>query len=210
MKVLAIGAHFDDIELGCGGTLVRHSKNGDEIYLLVVTNSSYSSKVVEHTRMENEALDEGKRSAKFLKATLINGGFETLTLSPSKDLINYLCEQVSVINPQVVYTHFIGDQHLDHQAVAKASLIATRNVNKVLAYMSNVYDTLPVFTPNYYVDISEYFNDKLKLIDYFDSEKETHLDWKRQIENLNGLYGVKNRKEYVEAYEIIRIMEDDL
>ena len=41
-KILAIGAHFDDIELGCGGTLAKHARAGDNVYAYVATLSGFS------------------------------------------------------------------------------------------------------------------------------------------------------------------------
>lgn len=209
MKILAIGAHFDDVELGCGGTLINHLKKGDDITILVVTQSGYVSKTTSHIRDNQIAYTEGKKSASLLHADLITGNFETLNLSASKELINYLCEQIKKINPQIVYTHYVGDQHLDHQAVAKASIIATRHVKKVLSYVSNIYDTYPTFSPNYIVNISDAFENKLKLIDCFESEKETHRGWKRQLEVLNGMYGIKIGKTFAEPFQVIRIVEED-
>ena len=58
MKVLAIGAHFDDVELGCGGPL-KHQENGDEIHILVVTHSGYENKSCSFIRSREEARTEG-------------------------------------------------------------------------------------------------------------------------------------------------------
>lgn len=203
MKILAIGAHFDDIELGCGGTLYKHYTRGDEIFYLIITKSDYKSSINKHTRTSSQAKKEGYKSAKLLEANIIEGNFETLTLQPNKELINFLCEKISYIKPDVVYTHFKGDQHMDHRAVAQASIIATRNVDSVFAYMSNIYDTEPLFNPNKFVDISKYFKTKQKMINFFKSEKETH-NWVKQLILFNGLYGFKNGVEYCEPFYIIK------
>lgn len=204
MKVLAIGSHYDDIELGCGGTLLKHKDKGDEIYILVVTKSDYCDHGHKHIRTKSDAINEGKKSAKYIGAQLICGDFETLELRADKKLINYILKIVEEIKPNIVYTHFIGDQHLDHRAVAECSLIATRNVNNVYAYMSNIYDTNPIFEPNYFVDISNYFEKKLKLIEFFKSEKETHPHWDKQIEYFNGLYGIKQHTDFIEPFKVLR------
>ena len=208
MKVLAIGAHFDDVELGCGGTLLNHLKNKDQLNVLVVTKSGYTSKMTNHERNNKVACKEGMKSAKLLKSNLIMGNFETLKLTASMELVNYLCKQIKQINPDIVYTHFLGDQHLDHQAVAKASIIATRNTKKVLAYMSNVYDTVPKFEPNYFVNISDTFEEKISLINCFESEKETHLQWKKQLKAMSQIYGIKIGREFAEAFQVVRIVEE--
>ena len=209
VRVLAIGAHFDDVELGCGGTLLRHVANGDDVNILVVSKSDYVSKNTSHIREEETALSEGIKSANMMQANLITGTFKTLELEASKELVNFLCENVQKVNPQIVYTHFTGDQHLDHQAIAKSSLIATRWVKKVVAYVSNVYDTSPIFSPNYFVDISNEFEKKMELIECFESEKETHPNWRRQLECFNGLYGIKIGRRFAEPFEIIRIVEEE-
>lgn len=204
MKVLAIGAHYDDVELGCGGTLLKHKDNGDEIYILVVTESDYSNRSNNHNRFKNDAIREGEATAEFVGAKLIPGDFPTLELKSDKNLINYIIKIVEDVKPDVVYTHFIGDQHLDHKAVAECSLIATRTVDNVYAYVSNIYDTNPVFEPNYFVDISNYFNKKLSLIKIFESEQETHPNWYKQLEYFNGLYGLKQYTSFVEPFKVLR------
>lgn len=209
MKVLAIGAHFDDVELGCGGTLLNHLKKGDELNIIIITKSGYISKVNMHERNDKIAYEEGIKSAKLLNANLIRGDFETLKLTASLELVNYLCEQVKQINPDIVYTHFWGDQHLDHQAVAKASLIATRNTKRVLAYLSNVYDTIPDFKPNYFVNISNSFKGKMSLINCFKSELVTHPQWQKQMKAISQIYGIKIGKEFAEAFQVVRIIEEE-
>lgn len=202
MKILAIGAHFDDVELGCGGTLFKHKENNDEIYILVLTQSNYVSN--NHIRVKSIAKKEGLKAAKTIGANLICGNFETLNLKPDKSLINYLIQIVEKIQPDIVYTHYIGDQHLDHKAIAECSIIATRKVKKVYAYMSNIYATNPLFNPNYFVDISKYFTRKLNLVDIYESEKDTHLNWRKQLEYFNGLYGLKQYTDFVEPFVTIK------
>jgi LmbE family N-acetylglucosaminyl deacetylase len=207
MKVLAIGAHFDDVELGCGGSLWKHQKNNDDLYILVITQSDYYSEETHHKRTKEEALEEGKNAAFLIKAQLIIGNFKPLELTASKELINYLCRIISEVKPDVVYTHFAGDQHLDHKAIGEASLIATRTVNQVYAYISNVYETLPVFSPNCFVDISDEFEHKIQLVECYQSEKKTHPRWREQLTYFNGIYGIKNRADYVEPFQVIRILK---
>ena len=45
MNILAIGAHFDDVELGCGGALVKHTEEGDDVYVYVPTVSGFYKSV---------------------------------------------------------------------------------------------------------------------------------------------------------------------
>lgn len=205
MKVLAIGAHFDDIEIGCGGSLLKHMKNNDDIYMLVITKSNYKDK--DHTRLSSAAFKEGKKNAKYLGAELIIGNFKTLTLTANKKLVDYISEVVEDIKPDIVYTHFYGDQHLDHEAIGKASLICCRNVFKVLMYSSNSYQCTKLFVPNYFIEISDFINEKLYLIDNYKSEKNKIEKYKNNTEIINKYYGIKNNKQYCEGFMVSKIIE---
>ncbi|MBT4121542.1 PIG-L family deacetylase, partial [bacterium] len=65
-SVLAIGAHFDDIELGCGGTVARHVSNGDNVIMLVLTDSAYYNYDGTPVRTVEVAKQEGEDAAKVL------------------------------------------------------------------------------------------------------------------------------------------------
>ena len=62
MNVLAIGAHFDDVELGCGGSLARHIANNDTVYIYVATDSAYGTYGGNEIRSGETARREGQRS----------------------------------------------------------------------------------------------------------------------------------------------------
>src|SRR3989344_1682208 len=66
MNVVAIGAHFDDIELGCGGTIARHVAAGDNVTMVVVTSGEYHWYDGDMIRSKEEALKEGKNAAEIL------------------------------------------------------------------------------------------------------------------------------------------------
>ena len=63
MNVLGVGAHFDDLELGCSGTLIKHVKNNDKVYMLVVTKSAYKNANNEQIRRASIAREEGQKAA---------------------------------------------------------------------------------------------------------------------------------------------------
>ena len=66
MNVLAIGAHFDDIELGCAGTLAKHVANGDDVYAYVVTQSGFTNHKNIEVRSNEVATQEGEDAMKIL------------------------------------------------------------------------------------------------------------------------------------------------
>ncbi|WP_287963188.1 PIG-L family deacetylase [Alcanivorax sp.] len=62
MNVLAIGAHFDDVELGCGGALARHAQNGDDVFVYVATVSGFTNQYNQTVRTSEQALREARKA----------------------------------------------------------------------------------------------------------------------------------------------------
>ena len=167
MKVLAIGAHFDDVELGCGGTIARHTQNGDDVVIYVATNSGYSNYAKKVIRDPQVALQEGQKAAEILGVNeLICGKFETNSLSFNDDLVCSILEMLDHRQFDLIYTHWTGDVHLDHRAVARASITAGRHVPCLLTYRSNYYDSDKPYNGNFYSDISNFKKaiQKLKIL----------------------------------------------
>jgi len=206
MKILAIGAHFDDIELGCGGTLLKHQERGDEIYLLVVTHSEYSSTIKGYTRKKDIARAEGEKSASLLGAHLICLNEAPLVLFPTEKLATRIEDVVNEIKPDRVYTHQSNDSHSDHAAVGYASIRACRKCDEVLCYRSNWYimDNITE-NDNYYVDISDFINKKITLLNTFESEMEMINSWLDFVKSQNRASGAKVGVDYTETFKLIKM-----
>lgn len=203
MKILAIGAHFDDIELGCGGTLLRHKKEDDDISLLVVTHSGYQSVTKNIVRKKEDAKSEGQKSAKYLGARLISMDKDPLVLVPSEKFVLEMDEIVNKIKPDRVYTHRPNDNHADHAAVGYVSVRACRKCPEVLWYRSNWYIGDEIQDDNYYVDISDVMDDKMKLLKFFESEmKNVNHSWIDFTAKQNSASGAKISVEYAETFRV--------
>lgn len=207
-NVLAIGAHFDDIELGCGGSLARHAGQGDRVYAYVATVSGFTNPNNESVRTNNVALREGKKSMDILGIELICGHFQTLEVEFNEALNVDILRTVEEKKIGRVYTHWIGDIHHDHQAVARASLHSCRHVPSMLMYRSNWYHSNLDFRGNFYIDITGYMSLKEKAIMAHVSELErTHYKWlsffRNEAENAGQRIGVK----YAEVFEVVKWLE---
>ena len=78
MNILAIGAHFDDVELGCGGSLARHVMQGDDVYVFVATISGFSNQYNQEIRSNETALAEAHNAMAILGVKdLLCGNFKT-------------------------------------------------------------------------------------------------------------------------------------
>lgn len=209
MRILAIGAHGDDIALGCGGSILAHKDRGDEITMLVVTNSEYTDNANKHSRLKEKAAEEEKKVAKLIGAELLFANFEALKLQADSNLIFKLVEVVKRINPDRVYTHSTCDVHLDHVAVALATFVAAKFTKQVLSYVPNFYLGEQQFVPNYYVDISDHLNNKISMLEIYKSEYPKMKKWIGLVKNKCLNDGSLMNTVAAESFKIVRFVESE-
>lgn len=154
MNVLAIGAHPDDVEIGCGGALLAHREAGDQLTVLVMTEGS-------NIPGSNPRVREQEDAATLLGAELIWGGFADGFVPDSKEAVDVVQAAIARSSPDVVYTHGPRDTHQDHRATGLASIAASRKVSQVLCYEA---PTAIAFSPNFFVNIDGLVEAKLDLI----------------------------------------------
>ena len=209
MNVLAIGAHFDDVELGCGGALAKHASDGDGVYVYVATVSGFTNQYNQEVRSSEIAKQEAEQAMKILGAReLICGDFKTLEIEFVDKLNIEILKIVQEKKIEMVYTHWVGDIHHDHQAVARASLHSCRHVPRMLMYRSNWYHSTMEFRGNFYVNITNFWNTKENAIKAHVSEMDrTGEKWidffKNEAENAGQRIGIK----YAEVFELVKWLE---
>ena len=195
-KILAIGAHPDDVEIGCGGILLKHAQAGDEIHILTM---SYGSKGGDSIIRYNEA----KRSAYALGAVLHVANLPDTAIPEGSESIKRIEALVKSIKPDVVYTHSLNDAHQDHRNVHRASLVACRGVSQVECYQSPSSTTN--FQPTRFVDVSDQFSEKVELINFYRSQKDKCAYLRDSvIESTARYWGRFANYKLVEPLEVIR------
>lgn len=207
MNVLGVGAHYDDLELGCSGTLIRHIKNKDKVTMLVVTDSSYRNHRGNLIRGADIAYREGLNAAKIIGAELIHLDYKTFAVSFDEMATKEINSYIEKLKIDVIYSPWIYDLHRDHQNAGKCTLMAGRHVPRFLMYRSNFYDTEQQFRGNFYSDISNFMDKKIEVIKAHKSELErVRYKWldffTKQHENDGQKIGVK----YAECFEVVRYL----
>ena len=214
MKILAIGAHADDIELGCGGTLIKAVKKGHSVKMVIMSNSATQNYDGKITRTENEA-----RAEAFLALKILGIGAKNLVILdfPNKD-IPYNSSSVEALNriidefsPDIILTHWTFDTHQDHRNTALATISAARNHNNIL-----MYEPFPpsgrsyiAYRPQIYIDISDTILKKVELIKAHKSQLNKYgIDWIESVQGRARLRGFECGKKYSETFELVRYMLD--
>lgn len=208
MNVLAVGAHFDDVELGCSGALAKHVKNGDNVIIYVATNSEYANSEGRIIRSGEVAKKEGEKAAEIIGAKLICGKCQSLFLEFNDELNVEILEIIEKEKIDLIYTHWTGDIQHDHINLGKASIHSGRHVPRILMYRSNWYKSDSNFNENFYVDISDTWETKEKAILAHESENgRVGTKWidyfKRDAQNKGMICGT----EYAECFEVVKWLE---
>jgi LmbE family N-acetylglucosaminyl deacetylase len=201
-NVLAIGAHPDDIELGCGGTLAKHNAQGDNVTVLVVTKGESGPGDV------SARVDEVGRAASVLGASrVVWGGHPDGRVSTDElGLVHLIEDTIRTHRIDRVYTHSEADSHQDHRAVALASLGAARHVGCLLAYDS---PSSLGFAPSVFVDISGYLDKKLQALSEHISQVDHSSMVSTTLVSTNAGYrGFQARVEAAEGFVPLRLMLD--
>jgi LmbE family N-acetylglucosaminyl deacetylase len=152
MNILAIGCHPDDIELGCGGTLIRHAQRGDRVTMLVLTTGQATKQGIGLRRGEQEA------AAAAIGADLRWGGFEDASVPEGRPLIEAMDRVIADTNPDILYVHAPDDSHQDHRNASLAGVAAARRIGSVMLYET---PSTQHFQPTLFVDIDAVVEQKL-------------------------------------------------
>lgn len=213
MNILAIGAHPDDIELGCGGLIYKAARNGHNVFMYMLTRGGASGNPEERTR-------ELILTSKFIGAnTLWIDDFEDTRLSINSDLIEHIEFFINKSQADIVLTHAPTDVHHDHKAVAASTIEAGRNARNILSYENPLTKN---FNPQIFYDISDVVNEKVELIKLFRSQRDKIYLKANAIKGLAEYRALQSRlnaknsytegsfsHEYVEAFEVLKACMDN-
>ncbi|MGE5340712.1 MAG: PIG-L deacetylase family protein [Candidatus Omnitrophota bacterium] len=207
MNVLGVGAHYDDLELGCSGTLIKHVRNGDNVTMLVITDSAYNNMDGESVRSKEVAYDEGLRASEIIGARLLCLNYNTFLVPFDETLTKKIGHLIETLKIDTIYSHWLHDLHRDHQYTAKSTLMAGRHVQRFLMYRSNYYGTETMFNGNFYSDISDHMEKKIEVIKAHRSEMErVRYKWLEFFKNQNANDGQIIGVDYAESFQIIRYL----
>lgn len=200
MNVLAIGAHPDDIELGCGATLVGHRRRGDHVSMLVMTTGERGPQYA------RSRITEQEDAAALLGADLLWGGFEDGAVPEGRASVDAIQRVLREAEADLVYTHSPRDTHQDHRATAVASLAACRRLSRILLYEA---PTTQGFNPTVYVDVDGLVEDKANLVRaHFSQVLKNGLVDLEAIEAQARYRGFQARIRHAEAFEADRFVWD--
>lgn len=208
MNVLAIGAHHDDIELGCGGTLARLAREGHRTFGLTLTNSEthYDLRSIHRTR--SQARSEAERAAGALGLTLVElegCDADNGKLVYSAEVMRRIETLIAELQVSMIFSHWTHDLNTDHAAAAQLSIVAARHVSSLLMYRSNWYQVTQPFNGTFFVDISATVEDKRKSLECYEVEiANRSREWIDSFFSQHRTAGFSIGRKYAEVFEPVR------
>ncbi len=226
--VMAIGAHPDDPEIYCGGTLAKCAERGDKVFMAYVTDGTAGGDTKDRDKLAEIRKREGTAAAKVIGAEVIFMGL------PDAELEYNLASRIKVIDairqakPDLIITHAPYDQNCDHritsQLVNDANLHAsghkietthTRTTIICPVYYMEPYQGIG-FNPSVYVDISNTFEQKIKMfmehksqINYLETEEAKRTKSSNPfldiVEITARFRGIQSLVKYAEAFQPLLI-----
>ena len=200
MNILALGAHPDDIEYGCGGTLLTAVANKHKVYLGVMTDGSATTNT-------NRISEQEKAAALMGASDIFWGGFQDTHLEQNRALITSIEGMLKKASPDIVFVNAPNDAHQDHQALASSAITACRYIGRVLFYHD--YTSID-FLPDTYTDIGTTLKGKCKLLACHKSQVSkkypTGLDILESVNALAAYYGFMAKVRYAEAFKPLRYL----
>lgn len=211
MRILAIGAHPDDIEIACSGTLAKCVKRGDTVIVCHLSSGNLGHVIIPPEELKVIRANEAKNAGKLAGIEVIHGGFDDLEIYDNNQLArDKVVDVIRYANPDLIITHNPDDYMPDHTATSRlvfdASFTATLpnyvtvtdNKDKVkqpaklvpIFYM----DTLAgvEFNPTIYVDISEFIDLKIQMLNCHESQ----VVWMRDHDGIDFADMVKTCSRY--------------
>lgn len=198
-RVLAVGAHPDDLELACGATLAKLVDTGHEVRGLVMSSGEVGG---------NESLRpaEAQRGASFLGLTglRVHDFPDTKLDTVSNDMVRAIEAAIREFEPDVIFTHSAHDQHQDHYAVHQATLRAARAHHSILCFESP--SVTREFNPSVFVDIDGYVDVKVEAVLSHRNQAGKPYMTPGRVRGLAAFRGAQAKNVNAEGFEPVRLL----
>jgi len=222
-NILIIAPHPDDETLGCSGTILKHKKKGDNVYLTIITsvnpirakndNIQKFYKDTVNQKSENQKI---KKFYNFKKIFYLNFPTTRLDVTPLADIVKSIDNIIKEIKPEVIYLPSPFDSHTDHQVTVKATLSCTKwfrnkSIKRVLGYEvlseTNFNYLEGNFKPNVYIDISSFLQKKVNAMKIYKTQFKKH-PFPRSLEAIKSLATLRGSESGSKAAEAFHLYFD--
>ncbi len=213
-KVLVVATHPDDETLGCGGTLLKHKANKDEIHWLICTSLNKNHK---YYKTREKEIEQVTKILNFDSVSFLPYETSKLDQYSVSEIIYKMSKIIKKLKPTIIYLPFKEDVHSDHKIIFQASYSCTKSFR--YSFIKKVYmmETLSEtefspslkkdsFIPNTFVDISKYIKKKIQIMKVYKSEIKRHPFPRslKSIKALASLRGSTSGCKFAESFMLLK------
>ncbi|WP_421656859.1 PIG-L deacetylase family protein [Leptothermofonsia sp. ETS-13] len=196
-RVLCLGAHCDDIEIGCGGTILRLIQECNNLIFYWVVFSSNEARAKEAIRGANLFL-QGSRVENIVIQNFRNSFFPFI----GAEIKEYFEQLKQEFNPDLIFTHYRDDRHQDHRLISDLTWNSFRD-HLILEYEIPKYDG-DLGAPNFFIPLSQDISYKKVqyIIDIFETQKSRIWFSEDTFLSILRLRGIESNSvtKYAEAF----------
>ena len=213
-NILVIAVHPDDETLGCGGTLLKHKANGDNIHWLIATQTDPQGEFFQKRKKEIAAVAKAYGFASVHHLELQSMRVDEYSMST---LIAKISQIITQVKPEILYLPFKNDVHSDHRKIFEAAYSCTKSFRYPFIEKIYMMETLSEtefapsttdesFIPNVFVDVSGYLEEKIAIMKLYKGEMAEH-PFPRSEQNMRAvatLRGATAGCEYAESFMLLK------
>ncbi len=223
MNILAIGAHPDDIEIACAGTLIKCVRRGDHVVVCHACDGNLGHVVIPPDELAVLRAEEARRAGRMAGYEVVWGGFHDLDVfENNKKSRDMMVDVIKYAQPDLIITHAPDDYMPDHTSVSKlvfdASFTATlpnyKSEQPKAAHLVPIYymDTLAGvnFNPTEFVDITETIDLKLEMLECHETQVKwmrdhDHIDFPDMVRTCSRYRGYQCGVAYAEGFRMCQV-----
>ncbi|MEU5216532.1 PIG-L deacetylase family protein [Streptomyces sp. NPDC020807] len=196
LRMLVVGAHPDDVEIGLGGTIHRRAHSGWDVTVLTMSGGGNGGDPAQRRK-------EAHRAAELLGARLLMEDLPDGSMADDRTTVEAVERAVAEVAPDVVVVHSESDTHQDHRAVHRATLVACRKVARLACYQSP--SATVAYRPNRFIELSEVdMAAKLAAIDAHHSQAASRWYLEEDLLRSTARYwGRFSQTRYAEPLELV-------
>lgn len=221
MRILAVGAHPDDLEILCAGTLARYAARGDYVVMAHVCRGDKGHAEIPHSEVGQIRQQEATAAAQIIGAEAMALGIPDCELYVNDENMRRVVDLIRTARPDVIITHHPDDYHSDHNAVTK--LVVDASFSATLPYYITSQPAHPLAPPIYFMDTlagidftpTEYVNitGTLELKKQAMSQHSSQITWLKEhhatdildfIETMARFRGLQCGATYAEGFQSMR------
>lgn len=210
-NILIVGAHFDDAELGAGGTAAKLAAEGKNVYKLTLTDNVTNFEAMDINVAYESSRIQSARACEVLGIKEITD-FKPVACSKleyTQKIMQQVEKYLYDLNIDTIFMHFNADMNTDHVAASRICLTAGRHCKNIIQFQSNGYVLENVYYPTFFVDVSDYIDKKRAALACYGSEHNRFDSLFEVSIDRNRVWGYSNKVKYAEGFNIIKMLMKD-